>query len=296
MHSSERPSIHLIQYCEMFIVNLKTLFKTIVRVPIQRRRRDPFSAFRPGWEPTIEEMSRDELVAYARRVDVELARLTAQHAKPLARAFKIANVSAYRRELGVTTAFDGYGFETGGYDKAFHVVFEIAEQASRRARADRLVERQLARQYPEAAASLVALRRYVLRDALDWPHAARLDYERNVLADTLEMTPHRLRHERMEYWASLLDVLPNHEFDIAARAPAYDVDDGTTAFEEGRAIGRKAEGGSERDNRYAPGTFLHAKWIDGYRTGKRQLIVERRGAEPSSDGVGDICRASPAND
>ena len=277
----------------MFVVNLKTLFRTLARVPIHRRQRDLFSVFRPGWQPTIEEMSRDELVAYARRVDVELARLTAQHAKPLARAFKIANVSAYRRELGVTTAFDGYGIETGGYDKAFHVVFEIAEQASRRARADRLVERQLARQYPEAAASLVALRRYVLRDALDWPHAARLDYERNVLADTLELTPHHLRHERMEYWASLLDVLPNHEFDIAERASTYDVADGATAFEEGGAVGRRGDLASERDNRYPIGTFLQAKWIDGYRTGKRQVVVERRGAGASSDGKGDICRKSP---
>ena len=280
----------------MFIVNLKTLFRTLVRVPIQRRRRGQVSAFRPGWEPTIEEMSRDELASYARRVDVELARLTAQHAKPLARAFKIANVSAYHRELGVTTAFDGYGFETGGYDKAFHVVFEIAEQASRRARADRLVERQLARRYPEAAAALVALRRYVLRDALDWPYAARLDYERNVLADTLELTPHHLRHERMEYWASLLDVLPNNEFDVAAKAPTYDVDDGATAFEEGRAAGRKGDFASERDNRYAPGTFLHAKWLDGYRFGTRQVVAERRRSSVRAGGVSDISRESSAND
>jgi|GEM_PF-2902629 len=296
MHSTEPRSIHLIQYCETFIVNLKTLLKTLVRLPIQRRRHDLFSSFPPGWTPTIEEMSRDELVAYARRMDVELASLTAQHAKPLARAIKIANASAYHHELGVMTAFGGYGSEAGGYNSAFHVVFEIAEQASRRARADRRVERQLARQYPEAAAALVALRRYVLRDALDWPHRARLDYERNVLAETLELTPHYLRHERMGYWASLLDILPNHECDVAARAPTYEVDDGATAFEEACAVGRKADGGSERDNRYAPGTFLHAKWIDGYRLGKRQAIAERRGTSVRPDGVGDICGKSPTND
>lgn len=245
MCSNERQSIHLIQYYEMFIVNLKTLFRTLAHLPIQRRRRELFSTFRPCGEPTINEMSRHELVAYARRVDVELARLTAQHAKPLARAFKIASVSAYHRELGVTAAFDGYETETGGYDKAFHIAFEIAEQASRRARAHRLVERQLARRYPEATAALVALRWYVLRDALDWPYAARLDYERNVLAETLELTPRHLRHERMDYWASLLDVLPNHEFDAAAKAPAYDVDDGAMAFEEGRAVGQKGDLASE---------------------------------------------------
>lgn len=237
-----------------------------------------------------------DLIEYARQLDVELARLTARHVKPLARAVKIANVSACHRELGVTTVFDGYGIETGGYDKAFHVAFEIAEQASRRARADRLVERQLARQYPEAAAALVALRRYMLRDALDWPHPARLDYERNVLAETLELTPHHLRHERMEYWASLLDVLPNHEFDIAAMAPTYDVDDGAMAFEEGRAAGGKGDLGSHRNNRYAPGTFLHAKWIDGYRIGKRQAVVERRGTGVRPDGDSEISRDTAAND
>ncbi|MGG1944997.1 hypothetical protein AB1286_09310 [Trinickia sp. NRRL B-1857] len=262
----------------MFIVNLKTLFQTLVRAPIQRRWRDAFSGFRPGVASTIEEMSRDELVAYARQVDVELARLTAQHVKPLARAFRLAKVSGHHRELGVTTAFDESGFESDGYERAFHIAFEIAEHAPRRARADRLVERQLARRYPEAAAALVALRRYVLRDALDWPHAARLDYERNILADTLELTPRHLRHERMEYWASLLDVFPNHEFDIADKAPNYYVDDGATVFEEGRTVGRKGDLSSERDSRYAPGTFLHAKWIDGYRIGKRQVAVERRGA------------------
>lgn len=253
----------------MFIVNLKTLLKRLVRAPIRRRRRDAFSAFRPGAASTIEEMSRDELIAYARQMDVELARLTAQHVKPLARALKLAKVSGHHRELGVTTAFDESGFEADGYERAFHIAFEIAEHAPRRARVDRLVERQLARRYPEAAAALVALRRYVLRDALDWPHAARLDYERNVLADSLELTPRHLRHERMEYWASLLDVFPNHEFDVANKAPGYCVDDGTTAFEEGRSVGRKGDLSSERDNRYAPGTFLHAKWIDGYRIGKQ---------------------------
>lgn len=263
----------------MFISNLKLLFKTLVRVRAQRRWRDELSASRPSVAPTIEEMSRDELVAYARQVDVELARLTAQHVKPLARAFKIAKVSGHHRELGVTTAFDESGFEGEGYERAFHIAFEIAEHAPRRARADRLVERQLARRYPEAAAALVALRRYVLRDALDWPHTARLDYERNVLADTLESTPHHLRHERMEYWASLLDVFPSHEFDVANKARNYFVDDGATAFEEGRSVGRKGDLSSERDNRYAPGTFLHAKWIDGYRIGKRQAAVKRQGAE-----------------
>lgn len=244
---------------------------------------------------TVDDMSRADLVKYARALDIELARLTAQHAKPLGRAVKFAHVNAHRHDLGVTTAFGAYGTETGGYHSAFHVVFEIAEQALRRARVDRQVERQLARDYPEATAALVAMRRYVLRDVQDWPYAARLDYERNVLADALVLTSRQVRHERMDYWASLLDVFPSHEFDVAATALQYHVDDGTTALEEGVAAGRKGGLGSDRNDPYAPGTFLHAKWIEGYQRGQHEAFVERCGAGGQCDGVVDACRNAPRN-
>ena len=232
-------------------------------------------------------MSREQLIAYARTLDVELSRLTAQHAKPLGRAVKFARMNAHHRDLGATTALDAHGPEEGDYDSAFHVVFEIAEQAVRRERVDRQVERQLARDYPEATAALVAMRRYVLRDALDWPHAARLSYERNVLADALALTSRQLRHQRMEYWASLMDVFPNHEFDVAAKASQYQVDDGKTALEEGVAAGRKGDLGSDRDNQYAPSSFLHAKWVEGYQRGMHEAFVERCGPGVSPVGVAD---------
>ena len=240
-------------------------------------------------------MSHTDLIEYARGLDVELARLTARHVKPLAQAVKIARAGAHRRDLGATTAFDAYGGEAGGYDSAFHVVFEIAQHALQRAKVDRQVERQLARQHPEAAAALVALRRYMLRDAPDWPHAARIDYERNFLADALILTPPQLRHPRVEYWTSLLDVFPSHESDVVAKAWEYEVEDGATAREEGFAVGRRGDLGSERENRYAPGTFMHAKWIDGYRCGLRQAGAERRGTGARRYGAGDSGRNAPAN-
>ena len=246
----------------------------LARPGIRRRRHDPFSAFR-GSAQTVDEMSRKQLIVYARALDVELARLIGQHVKPLGRAVRFARMNAHRRELGVTTALDTCGPEADDYPSAFHVVFEIAEQALLRASVDRQVERQLARDYPEATAALVAMRRYVLRDGLDWPREARLDYERNILADALASTSQHLRHQRMEYWASLLDVLPNDEFDVAAKAPQYQVDDGTTALEEGMAAGRRGDLASDRDNRYAPSTFLHAKWIEGYQRGRQEAFVVR---------------------
>jgi hypothetical protein len=278
-----------------FLVNVRALFRALARSTVRRGRRERFAPVAAGWAPTIDEMSREELIAYARGIDTELARLTGQHAKPLARVVKIARVSAYHGELGVMTAFDACDADTRGYDSAFHIVFEIAEQALRRARLDRLVERQLARDYPEATAALVAMRRYVLRDGLDWPHAARLDYERNVLADALALTSPQLRHRRMEYWASLLDVFPSDEFDVAAKASQYQVNDGTTALEEGIAAGRKRDIGSDRDNRYAPGTFLHAKWIEGYQRGRREAFVARGETSANPDGISDRGRHAPPN-
>ncbi len=274
-------------------MNLKTLFKTLGRPTILFRRRYLFSAFR-GSTHTVDEMSREQLIAYARTLDVELARLTAQHAKPLGRAVKFARLNAHRLDLGVTTALDAHKPEAGDYNSAFHVVFEIAEQAVRRERVDRQVERQLARDYPEATAALVAMRRYVLRDALDWPHAARLSYERNVLADALALTSRQLQHRRMEYWASLLDVFPSNEFDVVTKASQYQVDDGTTALEEGVAAGRKGDSGPDRDNRYASSSFLHAKWIEGYQRGRHEAFLERCGPGAVPDGVTDATRdASP---
>ena len=82
----------------------------------------------------------------------------------------------------------------------------------------------------------------------------------------------------MEYWASLLDVFPSDEFDVAAKAPQYSVDNGSSVFEEGVAAGRKGDLGSERDNRYNPGRFLHAKWVEGYWRGRHETFGGRRGA------------------
>lgn len=258
------------------------------------RRRDPFSAFR-GSAWTVEEMSREQLIAHARALDVELARLTGQHVKPLGRAVKFARMHAHHFDLGVTSTLDAQRPEEGDYHDAFRVVFEIAEQAVRRARVDRQVERQLARDYPEATAALVAMRRYVLRGALDWPRAAQLSYERNVLADALALTPRQLRHERMEYWASLLDVFPSHEFDVASKASQFQVDDGAAALEEGVAAGRKGDLGSDRDNRYAPSSFLHAKWIEGYQRGRHEACAERCGSRACSVGMADAGRDAPPN-
>jgi hypothetical protein len=273
---------------------MKTLFKTLASPAILRRRQDSFPAFR-GSARTVDKMSRKQLIAYARALDVELARLTGQHVKPLGRAVRFARMNAYRRDLGVTTAAAAYGPEADDYHNAFHVVFEIAEQAVRRARVDRQVERQLARDYPAATAALVAMRRYVLRDAPDWPPEARFEYERNVLADALAVTSPQLRHKRMEYWASLLDVFPHYEFDVATKASQYPVDDGTTAFEEGVAAGRKGGFGSARDNRYAPSTFLHAKWIEGYQRGSHEAFVERCDPRARSDGEADAGQNAPPN-
>ncbi|TKC85993.1 hypothetical protein FAZ69_22035 [Trinickia terrae] len=233
-------------------------------------------------------MSRAELIEYARGLDVALARLSAQHANPLGRAVRLARASAHHRELGVTTMFDAYGLQAGGYDSAFHVVFEMAEQAMRRAEADRQVERQLARLHPKAAAALIALRRHALRDTLDWPLAARLDYERNLVAEALVLVPSHVARERMDYWASLLDMFPRHEFDVVAKAPEYTVDDGATALEEGVKAGLGDDLSAHQDNRYAPGTFRYAKWIQGYRRGRRKATTARRGPRARPDGAGDV--------
>lgn len=162
----------------------RTVFRRLGHRAPKRKRQVPAPAHpvaRDGCA-TVEEMSRAQLIGYARELDVALARLTAQLAKPLGQAFKLARACAHRGELGVTTAFDPSGADIGGYDSAFHVVFEVAQQALRRAAADSQVERQFARLHPEAAAALVALRRDVLRHARDWPHAARRDYERDFVA------------------------------------------------------------------------------------------------------------------
>lgn len=274
-----------------------SLFRRLCSRISVRERSTSASSDQPANDggQTIEDMSHADLIKYARALDVELARLTMQHARPLGRAVKFARMNAHRRELGVTTEFGGYGSEVGGYHSAFHVVFELAEQALRRARADRQVERQLARQYPEATAALVAMRRYVLRDALDWPPAARLDYERNILADALGLTPHQFRHERMEYWAAFLDVFPSDEFDVAAKASQYPVDDGAMALEEGVAAGRRGEFGSEPDNRYNPGTFLHAKWTEGYWRGWHETLAGRCGTDTRADGAIGRARDAQAN-
>ncbi len=169
-------------------VKRRTVFRRLSSRTHKRKRRVPEAMDSAGRDcyATVEEMSRADLIEYARELDVALARLTAQLAKPLGQAFKLASVSTDRGELGVTTAFDPSGVNIGGYDSAFHVVFEVAQQALRRARADGEVERQFARLHPEAAAALVVLRRHALRDVRDWPDAARRHYERDFAGEALE--------------------------------------------------------------------------------------------------------------
>lgn len=166
-------------------LKVRTGFRRLSNRTPRRKRRAPAPMDSAGRDccATVEEMSRADLSEYARELEVELARLTAQLAKPLGQAFKLALVSRHRGELGVTTDFDPSGVNIGGYDSAFHVVFEIAQQALRRTRADCEVERQFARLHPEAAAALVALRRHALRDARDWPDAARRHYERDFVGE-----------------------------------------------------------------------------------------------------------------
>lgn len=166
-------------------LKMRTVFRRLSNRMPKRKRRMPAPMDPAGRDcyATVEEMSHANLIEHARDLDIALARLTAQLAKPLGQAFKLALVGMHHAELGVTTAFDPSGVNIGGYDSAFHVVFEIAQQALRRARADREVERQFARLHPEAAAALVALRRHAVRDARDWPDAARRHYERDFAVD-----------------------------------------------------------------------------------------------------------------
>jgi hypothetical protein len=168
-----------------FTLKMGTSFRSI-SYRVHRRERPMLTAekrhIEDGTAP-VEEMSRADLIDYARGLDVALARLTAQHVKPLSRAIKLARESACDGELGVTTRFDASTSDEASYDSAFDVVFEIARHAIRRAQAEREVERQFAKLHPDAAATLVALRRHALRDAEEWPDAARRAYERNLLAE-----------------------------------------------------------------------------------------------------------------
>lgn len=166
-------------------LKVRSVFRRLDNRTPRRRRRGPARIDQQAHDrnATAEEMSRVDLIEYARGLDVALARLTAQYVKPLGQAVKLARASERHPELGVTTVFDPLEVDVGDYDSAFRVVFEIAQQALRRAQADREVERQLARLHPEAAAALVALRREALRDTRDWPDAARGHYERDFMAE-----------------------------------------------------------------------------------------------------------------
>ena len=152
-------------------LKMGTSYRSFIHRTHRRARLAPSSDERHAEHgtPTVEEMSRADLIDYARGLDIALARLTAQHVKPLSRAIKLAreSVGAGHGALGVTTPFDASRFDDDGYDSAFDVVFEIARHAIGRAHADREVERQFARLHPEAAATLAALRRQALRGVED---------------------------------------------------------------------------------------------------------------------------------
>jgi hypothetical protein len=209
-----------------FTLKMGTSYRSFTNRVQRLERPAPSSNDRHGDDgtATVEEMSRADLIDYARGLDIALARLTAQHVKPLSRAIKLAREGASDAQLGVTTRFEASKLDEDDYDSAFDVVFEIAKQAMRRARADREVERRFARLHPEAAATLVALRRDALRDAEDWPEAARHAYERNIVADALRHAPDDAELARMRYWACVLDRAAPGEFDSPAGASECGLD------------------------------------------------------------------------
>ncbi|MGF6971668.1 hypothetical protein QFZ94_000095 [Paraburkholderia sp. JPY465] len=190
--------------------------------------------------------------------DDQLMLLSALHRRATELAFSIRAA-----ECGAVTEPDSDVFET-----VFHVVFEIAEHAARRLDVAERIERLFAHVSPDAAAALVAMRRYELRDECGWPDAARIHYLRNLVAHAMEpVTPSGYRRADLAYWAGLIDMFPESGFDIRDRAEQYTVDEGHTAYDEGYACARAGLAAVHQPNPYPRYTVRHVRWWNGHEAG-----------------------------
>ncbi|WP_434116229.1 hypothetical protein [Paraburkholderia caffeinilytica] len=190
--------------------------------------------------------------------DDQLMLLSALHRRATELAFSIRAA-----ECGAVTEPDSGVFET-----VFHVVFELAEHAIRGLDATERAERILAHMSPDAAAALVAIRRYDLRDVCGWPDATRNHYLRNLVAHAMEpVAPSGYRCTDLAYWAGLIDMFPESEFDIRGKAKQYTVDEGHGAYDEGYACARAGLPTVHQPNPYPRYTVRHVRWWNGHEAG-----------------------------
>lgn len=104
---------------------------------------------------------------------------------------------------------------------------------------NRSVEEGVAENLPAVAAAMVANRWYDARFCTGtWPEATRKFYLANTLASTMAAGSgtHSL-YQETEYWAALMDVFPEGEFNVLGDHAKYEPVDGAQAKEIGYVAG-----------------------------------------------------------